>query len=162
MTHKMSASPRALPDTDRPPEDQRSRDFPHGTVRLIPMGEAEPLLAEAVAGRLRPEDFLRQAYDRLSTARQAVTDAKGALNQAASQASAAHDFAERAKVAYERARSDARRAELTLRQRQRQADDAKLTLRQAYEQVAHLEGLNSSDAIVDLTLDAPLVVKKAV
>jgi hypothetical protein len=161
MTHKMPASPRAVPDTDRPPEDQRCRGFPHGTVRLIPIGEAEPLLAEAVAGRLRPEDFLRKAYDRLSAARQSVTDAKGALNLAASQASAAHDFAERAKVAYERARTDARRAELGLRQRQRLADDAKLVLRQAYEQVAHLEGLNSSDDIVDLTIEPP-VVKKAV
>ncbi len=153
MTHKMQA-PRALPDTDRPPSDRRTRDFPHGTVRLIPIGEAEPLMADHVNGRLTPEDWLRQAQDRLVDARAAVTDAKSALALAASQASAAHDFAERAKVAYERARSDARRSELALRQRQRQADDAKLGLRQAYEQVAHLEGLNSPSTIVDLTVAA--------
>jgi hypothetical protein len=158
MTHKMQA-PRALPDTDRPPTDRRPGGFPHGTVRLIPIVDAEPRLAEHVAGRLTPEDSLRQAHDRLAGARGSVTEAKTALALAASQASGAHDFAERAKVAYERARSDARRSELTLRQRQRQADDAKLGLRQAYELVAHLEGLNSSSTIIDLSVGAPEVEK---
>ena len=69
------------------------------------------------------------------------------MAKATEDSASAQDHTVRTRVAYERARSDARRCELALRQQQRVAEDAKLALRQAYEQVAHIEGLNGSKLV---------------
>ena len=133
----------ALPE---PPATDRA----HGTVRLIPLADAESRIAGQATLHRSPERELRQAHDRLNEARGTVAVASSALEQATETASAAHDHAERTRVAYERARMDSRRAELTLRKEQRRADDAKLALRQAYEHVAHLEGMRGAP-VIDLT-----------
>ena len=150
MTAQTSPTPAEGTPDRYPGSTAVTPDRSHGTVRLIPLGEAEPLLAGQEADRLNPERNLRRAHDRLIEARRCVAGANGDLDRAAQEASDAHDFAERSRVAYERARIDARRAELALRQRQRRADDAKLGLRQAYEEVAHLEGMRGSP-VIDLT-----------
>jgi len=142
----------AVPDTHHP-VPLSSRPFTQRTVKLIPIDEAEPILADQIAERLSPERGLRQAHERLALARMALGSAKGALASAEAAASTARDHEVRTRVAHERARADQRRADVNVRERQRAADDARLLLRQAYDLVAHLESLNGS-AIVDLTLDA--------
>jgi hypothetical protein len=152
MMINVHAPPTALPDTNHPPAPRTRRLFPQQTVRLIPIDEAEPMLADQIAERLAPERGLRQAHERLAAARAAVGEAKAELARAEADSSTARDFAVRTRVAYERARADARRSELAVRQQQRRTEDATLAMRQAYELVAHLEGLNGS-AIIDLTLE---------
>jgi hypothetical protein len=153
MMINLHAGPSALPDTHHP-APLNPRPFSQRTVKLIPIGEAEPLLADQVAERLSPERGLRQAHERLVAARVALGGAKAALASAESYAATARDHEVRTRVAHERARSDVRRAEVNLREQQRVTDDARLVMRQAYDLVAHVESLNDS-AIVDLTLDHP-------
>ena len=140
----MHSTPRALPDTDRPPVDGQGSPTNHRTVRLIPQDEAAPMLAEQVSSRLSDDHSLRLAHQRLADARSTLASAKSAVTKATEDCATAQDHTVRTRVAYERARSDARRCELALRQHQRRAEDAKLALRQAYEHVAHIEGLNGS------------------
>ncbi len=102
------------------------------------------MLAEQVSGRLSADNSLRLAHQHLADARADLAVAKAAVAKATEDSATAQDHTVRTRVAYERARSDARRCELSLRQEQRRAEDAKLALRQAYEQVAHIEGLNHS------------------
>ncbi len=151
MTASLSPTPSAqAQDLAGVPSEPPATDRAHGTVRLIPLADAESRIAGQATLHRSPERDLRQAHDRLAQARQAVAAVSAALGQAAESASAAHDHSERTRVAYERARMDSRRAELALRQEQRRADDAKLALRQAYEQVAHLEGMRGAP-VIDLS-----------
>ena len=149
----MHSTPRALPDTDHPPVDEQASRATHHTVRLIPQDEAAPMLAEQVSSRLSADHSLRLAHQRLADARADLAAAKAAVAKATEDSATARDHTVRTRVAYERARSDARRCELALRQQQRRAEDAKLALRQAYEQVAHIEGLNTS-TLPELALEA--------
>ncbi len=151
MTAPLSpnTSPEAQDHAGAPPEPPAT-DRAHGTVRLIPLADAESRIAGQATLRRSPELELRQAHDRLNQARETVAVASSALEQATETASAAHDHADHTRVAYERARMDSRRAELMLRKEQRRADDAKLALRQAYELVAHLEGMRGAP-VIDLT-----------
>jgi hypothetical protein len=148
MTSHRSATPAPEIADDHP--SGPTPGWPHGTVRLIPMGEAQPLIDGQQSDRLSPERNLRLAHQHLAEARVRVAGAKSELEIASRVATDAHDQAEQAKVAYERSRFESRRAELALRRQQRNTDEAKLALRQAYEQVAHLEGLPGSP-VIDLT-----------
>jgi hypothetical protein len=151
MTAPLSPTPSAeAQDLAGAPSEPPAPDRAHGTVRLIPLADAESRIAGQATLRRSPERDLRQAHDRLQQAREAVAAVSSALGLAAESASAAPDHSERTRVAYERARVDSRRAELALRQEQRRADDAKLALRQAYEQVAHLEGMRGAP-VIDLS-----------
>ena len=151
MTAPLSPnSPVEAQDLAGVPSEPPATDRAHGTVRLIPLADAESRIAGQATLRRSPELGLRQAHDSLNQARETVAVASSALDRATEAASAAHDHAERTRVAYERARMDSRRAELILRQEQRRANDAKLALRQAYEHVAHLEGMRGAP-VIDLT-----------
>jgi hypothetical protein len=142
MTLKMHPHPSAVPDTDRPPSGQNGASFPHHVVRLIPLDQAEPVLAEQLAQRSSCGIGLSKAQDRLVEARSELGDAKASRSRAELAALAAQEVASKAALAYERARWEVRRAEVELRQQQRRTDDAKVTLRQAYAAVARFEGLN--------------------
>jgi len=152
MMINLHAPPTALPDTHHPaPLD--IRPFSQRTVRLIPIDEAGPVLAEQ-AERHSPDRDLRESHEQLAAARVSLGSAKASLASAERDAADARDHEARTRVAHERARADVRRAELGVREHQRVTDDARLILRQAYDRVAHIESLNGS-AILDLTLELP-------
>ena len=123
-------------------------DRAHGTVRLIPLADAES--QDRRAGR--PGTEVPSATCARPTSGLAAGPRRGGRGLVGAgpgrrvRRRPPTTTSERTRVAYERARMrlPASRAGACASE-QRRADDAKLALRQAYEQVAHLEGMRGVD-----------------